>query len=124
MNLYAMSTTRPTGMPTGSIPSIVSSDRANAYTMINIVAFLIIFIVGMFWVLKRLGKENHSNATLRGISYVLPIIGIILFFWNLKKDKQMAFDYLKSGLIGMIAYALMVLIVFILSEINANAIFA
>ncbi|MDO4283041.1 MAG: hypothetical protein Q4D02_05320 [Clostridia bacterium] len=99
--------TRPdlsTSVPISSLPTPVSY-------YIRIAIYLIIFIIGLLFVLKRIG--NNASKALKIISYIIPIVGIILYFMNVKKDKTIALDYLKSGIAGVMIYLLIFIVFYI-----------
>lgn len=119
MKLFAMSTTMPiTGVTTRNVATLPVESSYYIYVGIEIVALLLLFIAGLFFVLKVIGKENNGNKALKAVSFIIPIIGIILFFVNMKKDKSIALDYLKSGIIGIVVWFLMWLVMFLVAFIR------
>lgn len=108
-----MSTRPSLDVPTTSVTSISSETNPLRLFILNffyyntIILPIIIFIIGLIFVLKKIGNEHDINKGLKIVSFILPIIGIILYFVNAKKDKKIALIYLKASVTGIITYILM-----------------
>lgn len=71
----------------------------------QIIGSIVIFLIALMWVTKRI---NMEEKTLKVISFLIPIIGIIMCIIRLKENKEMAMKYLKVAIIGIVTYVLII----------------
>lgn len=108
MNLYAMNAQM------SNSSNVATFEKGLSYYLSigrNIVMILI-FVAGLLLVLKRI-KVNRKNSIVKIISFLIPILGIVMFFIYRKSDNKEAKEYLKIALTGIVTYILMFLVVFI-----------
>lgn len=113
MNIYAIS---PTEVPISD--NIETLNVFPNFFHLKILFMIIIFVIGTFIAIKHIAKDLEENNLLKFLYFLLPIIGIIVFFVNLSKDKKKAISILKIALTGIITYALMIASVGILTAIQ------
>lgn len=102
MGMYAVNIDAPTSI--NNISSIATSQNSKILTLVTIVTYLLIFVIGLYFVIKKVGNLKDANNTLKIISFIIPIVGIILYFLKLKSNKDLAICYLKAGVIGIVTY--------------------
>lgn len=71
----------------------------------QMIGSIVIFLIALMWVTKRI---NMEEKTLKVISFLIPIIGIIMCIIRLKENKEMAMKYLKVAIIGIVTYVLII----------------
>lgn len=113
MNIYAISPTE-VPMPT----NIQTLNTFPNFFHLKILFMIIIFVAGAFIAVKHIAKDLEENNLLKFLYFFLPIIGIIVFFISLSKDKKKAIAILKITFTGIITYTLMVASVGILTYIE------
>lgn len=108
MNLYAMSAQ----MPNSSNAATFEKGLSYYLSMGRNIVMILIFIAGLLLVLKRI-KESKKDSIVKIISFLIPFVGIIMFFVYRKSDNKEAKEYLKITLTSIVTYILMFLAVFI-----------
>lgn len=116
MGMYAVNIDAPTSV--NNISSIATSQSSKILTLVTIVTYLLIFVIGLYFVIKKVGNLKDVNNTLKIISFIIPIVGIILYFVNVKNNKEKALDYLKASIIGIVTYLFIVFAGIIINAIH------
>lgn len=116
MGMYAMHIDAPTSI--NNISSIATTQNSKILTLVTIVSYLLIFVIGLYLIIKKVVKPNDTNITLKIVSFIIPIVGIILYFANMKNNKEKALDYLKASIIGIVTYLFIVFTGIIINAIH------
>ncbi len=102
MNLYAVSASLP-GSSSEILEPFLMSDFLVFLYYSRFILPIFIFIVGLALIIKHANKCDKDKG-LKVITYILPIIGIILTLINWKKNHKEAIEYLKISLWGIGTY--------------------
>ncbi len=102
--LYAMTAELPNGSEVGTI----APNFWNYFYYLQFILVAVVFVIGLMFALKRIQNPNHK--ALKIVSFIIPVIGIILFFVNRKNDSEEATEYLKISLFGIITYVAMLIV--------------
>ncbi len=108
MNLYAVSASLP-GSSSEILEPFPVSDFLVFLYYCRFILPIFIFIVGLALIIKHANKYE-KNKGLKVITYILPIIGIILTLVNWKKNHEKAIEYLKISLWGVGTYLVICLV--------------
>ncbi len=81
----------------------------------QIIGSIVIFLIALMWVTKRI---NMEEKTLKIVSFLIPIIGIIMCIIRLKENKEMAMKYLKVAIIGIVTYVLIFAFLYLVAFIG------
>ncbi len=81
----------------------------------QIIGSIVIFLIALMWVIKRI---NMEEKTLKIVSFLIPIIGIIMCIIRLKENKEIAMKYFKVAIIGIVTYVLIIAFLDLVSYIG------
>lgn len=81
----------------------------------QMIGSIVIFLIALMWVTKRI---NMEEKTLKIISFLIPIVGIIMCIIRLKENKEMAMKYLKVAIIGIVTYVLIFAFLYLVAFIG------
>lgn len=93
--------------------STFSPDFWTYFSYLKIIGPILFFLIGIIWILK-----HEGNKLSKLLSFIIPIIGIILFFVNRKNDKEIASSYLRASIVGCITYILICFLIVALTLIQ------
>ncbi len=85
-----------------------------AVPWIKLIGSILIFLIALMWVVKRINIEGQA---LKIISFIIPIIGIIMCLVKLNENKEIAMKYLKVSIVGIVTYVSIVLLFVIMTYV-------
>lgn len=86
-----------------------------AVPWIKLIGSIVIFLIALMWVIKRINIEGQA---LKIISFIIPIIGIIMCLVKLNENREVAIKYLKVSIVGIVTYVSIVLLFAIMTYLS------
>lgn len=86
-----------------------------AVPWIKLIGSILIFLIALMWVVKRINIEGQA---LKIISFIIPIIGIIMCLVKLNENKEIAMKYLKVAVVGIVTYVAIILLFAIMTYLS------
>lgn len=85
-----------------------------AVPWIKLIGSIVIFLIALMWVKKRINIEGQA---LKIVSFLIPIVGIIMCILKLKENREVAMKYLKVSIVGIVTYVAIVLLFAIMTYV-------